>query len=229
MTFALILVVTAILCVALADVIRKVPWVFYALAIAAVAVLFAGVAGVIEGAWWKPFILLVRRCMVALALFVVVMFTGALPRDSKLGLRLRSVRSELSILACILCAGHVLMYLAPYASRLVAGGLAGVMLVSVVVALVLAVLLLVLGVTSLTTIKKRMNTTTWKKIQRFAYVFFGLSYVHLLCMLGPAAFSGSTEAIVNVGIYTAIFAAYLALRLVRWSKDRAGEDVKAAA
>lgn len=65
MTFAVILVVTAVASVVLAGALGKVPWLFYGVAIVAVAIMFAGFAGMLEGGWWKPLILLVLRCMLA--------------------------------------------------------------------------------------------------------------------------------------------------------------------
>lgn len=220
MTFALILVITAALSVVLADAIRKVPWLFYALAVVAVAVLFAGIYDVIGGGWWKPLVLLVRRCMVALALFTVVMFIGVLPKDSKLGLRMRSVRAELSIIACILCMGHMCMYIAPYATRALTGTLQGNLLVSFMVALVLFVLLIILGVTSFGFVKKRMHARTWKRVQLLAYPFFLLTYAHLMFMLAPSALSGGTSAVIGIVVYSVVFIAYLVLRLWRYAADR---------
>ena len=220
MTFALILVITAVASYALADVVRKVPWLFYLLAVAAVAVLFAGVYGLVEGAWWKPLILLVRRCMVALALFTVVMFIGVLPRDSRLGMRMRGARAELSIIACILCMGHMCMYLVPYAQRALSGTMQTNIMLSFAVAMVLFVLLLVLGVTSFHFVKRRMKTATWKRIQRLAYPFFLLTYAHLVFMLAPSALGGGSAAVVGVAVYTVVFVAYAVLRLVRYAKDR---------
>lgn len=221
MTFALIFVITAVASVVLAGVLRKAPWLFYAAAVAAVVVMIAGFAGVIDGGWWKPLILLVRRCMVALALFAVVMFVGVLPSDSKLGIRLRSVRTELSILACILCVGHVALYVAPYAARAFAGNVDAFMAVSLTTAAILLVLLAVLGVTSLGFVKKAMRTANWKKIQRWSYVFFGLTYVHLMCMLAPAAIAGGGSAIVGVVVYTVLFGGYAIGRIARWRIDSA--------
>lgn len=226
MTFALILAVTAVASVALAGILRKVPWLFYGVAIAAVAIMIAGFAGMIDGGWWKPLILLVRRCMVALALFAVVMFVGVLPSDSKLGIRLRSVRTELSILACILCVGHVALYIAPYAARAFAGNVDAFMAVSLATAAVLLVLLAVLGVTSLRFVKKLMRTASWKKVQRWAYVFFGLTYLHLMCMLAPAALAGGESAIAGAVVYTVLFGGYAVGRIARWRLDAAKAEKK---
>ena len=228
MKFLVVLAVTVATTLALCEPLKRWPVAFYSLAVAVVLVFFAGANGLLPGTWWKPLTPLVQRCMVTLSLFMVVMFIGVLPKGSRLDSCLRPVRAEISIVACILCMGHILVYLVPYASRFVAGGLEGVMLLSVAVAFVLAVLLLVLGVTSLTTVKRRMRAVTWKRIQRLAYVFFGLAYVHLLCMLGPAAFAGSPAAAMSVAVYTLLFGMYAVLRTYRWRKDRLLADGWAA-
>lgn len=220
MGFALIFVITFVVVVALAGPIKRVPWLFYGLALAAVVVLFAGVEGYIDGGWWKPLILLVKRCMLALSLFAIVMFTGALSRESWLGVRLRSIRSELSITACILCVGHVCQYLVAYVSRAIAGSLDLQTGASIYIALVLFVLLIVLGVTSGNAMKRRMRGANWKRIQWFAYPFFLLTYVHLMLMIAPAALLGSGQAIVSVVLYSIVFGTYVAMRLYRYTKDK---------
>ncbi|MEG0322580.1 MAG: ferric reductase-like transmembrane domain-containing protein [Raoultibacter sp.] len=219
MTFALILALTFIAAIALAGAIRELPWLFYGLAVLVVMVLFAGMYGFIEGGWWKPLIFLIKRCMLAFSLFVVVMFVGALRKDSKLGIRMRLVRSELSIVACILCAGHVCLYLVPYTQRALSGTLQDNIVASFTVAILLFVLLLVLGITSFDFVKKRMKAADWKRIQRLAYLFFLFTYVHLMFMLVPAAVNGGISAIENIICYSAVFLLYVVMRLRRKRLD----------
>ena len=219
MDFLIVLIVTLAAVFVLHDPIKKAPVLFYALAVCAVALLFAGSYGLL-GKWWTPGIMLVQRCMIAFALFAIVMFTGALPRDLSAAKMLRSIRSELSIVACILCLGHVCMYLAPYALRALAGSMNASMLVSFAVAMLLFVLLLVLGVTSFGAVKRRMPSAAWKNAQRFAYAFFGLAYVHLMFMLAPSAALGGVQAQASIAIYSAVVVAYAMLRLHRAWKDR---------
>lgn len=224
MSFFMVFVVTFVAVVVLANLIKRMPWLFYAISVLVVVVLFAGVEGFIGGSWWKPLILPVKRCMLALSLFAIVMFTGALSRESWLGIRLRSIRSELSITACILCVGHVCQYLVPYVSRAVVGSLDLKTGVSIYIALVLFVLLVVLGVTSGNAMKRRMRGVSWKRIQWFAYPFFLLTYVHLMLMIAPAASLGSEQAIVNVVLYSIVFVAYVAMRLYRFTKDKSARS-----
>lgn len=227
MEFLIVFVVTVAAAFALREPLKRWPVAFYVVAAAVVVVYLAGANGVIGGTWWKPAVTLVQRCMVALSLFAVVMFIGVLPKGSKIDMWLRPVRAELSIVACILCLGHMCAYLAPYASRALAGSLHGAMLASFIVALVLFVLLIVLGVTSFNFVKQHMGGRTWKNVQRLAYPFFGLAWAHLIFMLAPAASRGGEQAVLSVVVYTVIFAAYLVLRLFRAWKDR-GAAVPAA-
>ncbi len=219
MEFLIVFVVTVAAALALREPLRRWPVAFYVLACAVVVVFLAGANGLLSGSWWKPAIVLVQRCMVALSLFAVVMLIGALPKGSKLDAWLRPVRAELSIVACILCLGHMCVYVGPYASRAVAGSLGVTTMVSFVVAVVLFALVVVLGVTSLNFVKHRMGGRTWKNVQRLAYPFFGLAWVHLMFMLAPAAAKGGEQAVLSVVIYTVLFAAYLVLRLYRAHKD----------
>ena len=226
MTFVLVFIVTTVLSIALADVIRRLPVLFYVLAFIAVATLYAGAYGLIDGDWWKPLVILVRRCTVALSLFSVVMFIGVLSRKTRFGLRMRSVRAELSIIACILCLGHMCMYSAAYADRMLKGTLKYNVMTSLVLAIVLFVLLVILSVTSLRSVKRRMRAQTWKRVQLLAYPFFALIYVHIVVLLAPSALSRGGLPAVNMAAYTIVFGVYLVLRLWRYTVDRRLESAK---
>ncbi len=228
MEFLIVLVVTVAATLALREPLKRWPVLFYVLAVAAVVIYFAGVNDLLSGTWWKPMIALVQRCMVALALFTVVMFIGALPKGSKLDMWLRPVRAEISIVACILCLGHMCAYLSPYAARAIAGSLAGATLASFIVALVLFVLLIILGVTSFNFVKHRMSGCVWKNVQRLAYPFFGLAWVHLMFMLAPAAAKGGEQAVFSVALYSVVFGLYLALRLFRAWREKQAAAAEAA-
>ena len=65
-----------------------------------------------------------------------------------------------------------------------------------------------------------MRTDSWKRLQRWAYVFFGLVYVHLMLMLAPAASRGGEAAVASVAVYTVVFGAYAVLRVRRALVDR---------
>lgn len=222
MEFLITLIGTTLAVLVLREPIRRAPALFYLAAIVAVVLYFAGTFGYL-GYWWRPLIPLVRRCMVALSLFTIVMFIGVLPKGSRLDAWLRPIRAELSIIACILCFGHMCLYLEPYATHAASGTLAGNVLVSFIAACVLFALVLLLGVTSLGFVKRRTGTRPWKNIQRLAYPFFILAYVHVLFMLVPSAQRGGEQAVISVVLYSVVFVAYIVLRLLRAYKDRQDE------
>ena len=96
-------------------------------------------------------------------------------------------------------------------------------------AMVLFVLLIILGVTSFNFVKKKMDPHSWKKIQKMAYPFFMLTYVHLLLMLLPSALHGGQAAIVTVSMYSVVFIGYAVLRIRRAMIDKRHEEEAAAA
>lgn len=221
MTFAIVLLCTVVACFALRNPLHKAPMVFYVVAVA-VDVFFAVSPYLdIPRNVWLVFNSLIANCMLPLAIFVVVMFIGVLPKSAKAYLWLKAVRAELSIVAWILSLGHMVWYLGvSYLPKVLAGtALKGNVVFGLFVAIVLLLLLIVLGVTSFNVVKKHMRTDTWKKVQKLAYPFFILVYVHLLLMLAPAAMRGSQTAIISVVVYSVVFVAYVVLRLYRAAAD----------
>lgn len=219
MDFLLVFICAVAATFALRNPIKKAPVAFYILAVAVSVLFIAAEFFPMPRAVWSALFLLVQKCMLALALFAVVMFIGVFSRDSRAGRWLRPIRAELSIIAWILSLGHMAVYLASYLPRL--GGVnKGAVMISFVVALVLFALLLVLGVTSFNVVKKRMKKDTWKRVQMLAYPFFGLVYLHLMLMLLPPALHGGAAAQVSVAVYSVLFAAYALLRVRRAMIDR---------
>lgn len=227
MDFLIVLVVAVAASLLLRKPLHKVPVLFYVLAVGADVAYIAGIEGLLPRAVMSPLTLLMGKCMLSLALFVVVMYIGVFAQGSKVHQWLKPIRSELSIIACILACGHMAVYLSSYVPRLGSAMSSNVM-AALGVALALLVLLLVLGVTSFNVVKKRMRTESWKRLQRWAYVFFGLVYVHLMLMLAPAASRGGQAAIASVAVYTVVFGAYAVFRVRRAVLDHQGEKVDTA-
>lgn len=228
MEFLAVLAIVSALCYVLRSPIRKAPGVLYAVCFAMVVLFAAGSFFELPVVVEEVLFLFVHKCTLAMALFAVVMFVGVFPRESVVSHALRPIRTELSIAACIMALGHMFFYLSAYLPRVLSGGvLAGGVGASFAVAIVLFVLLLVLGVTSFSLVKRQMSADAWRRLQKFAYLFYGLIYVHLVLMLTPAALAGSAAAMVDVAVYTALFGAYAVLRVVRWRKDAAFEAADA--
>ena len=106
MTFLMVLAVTVVACLALRTPLHKWPVAFYVLAVAADVAYVIGVEGLLPRVVMGPLTLLMGKCVLSLALFVVVMYIGVFAKGSKVHQWLKPVRSELSIIACILAFGH---------------------------------------------------------------------------------------------------------------------------
>ena len=142
------------------------------------------------------------------------MYIGALPEGSKARQMLMPIRGELSIIAAILTVGHVANYLGTYLADILSGfaGMSAGMVASFVVSSLLIVLLAALTVTSFNAVKTRMSSDAWKRLQKTAYAFFGLTYVHLVLVLAPTVSSSGQKAAFSIAAYTAIMLVYVALR-----------------
>lgn len=152
------------------------------------------------------------------AFFIIVMVTGALPRGSKLIGPLMRIRGELSIMAAILVLSHNLTYGMTYFKMLFSApaALPAVQRCAAVISLILIVLMIGLTVISFPAARKKMNPKKWKQLQRSAYVFYGLLYVHIMLINIPYARMGLRMYAVNVLVYSIVFAGYAAMRIRKW-------------
>jgi DMSO/TMAO reductase YedYZ heme-binding membrane subunit len=60
-----------------------------------------------------------------------------------------------------------------------------------------------------------MTARSWKQLQRFAYLFFILIFLHLSGYLLYPALQGSQSALLNLTVYLVILVAYIILRVRR--------------
>ncbi len=222
MRFIVAFAIAAILALACAKPIRKAPVALYAVALVLdLAYLYGMASDASTGAstgFWAAFLPFMQRCTLAFALFTVVMFTGVLKDGSSLKTRLASIRRQLSITACILALCHIGYYAYTYFFQVLqeTGGVPSMNLgMSFCISSVLLVLFVVLLVTSFNAVKRCMRAKTWKRVQRWAYAFYGLIFVHLAFILAPPAIAGKETALVSMGVYTAVFVVYAALRVRR--------------
>lgn len=151
------------------------------------------------------------------AMFVAVMYAGALPKGSKLIAPLMKIRGELSITAAILVLCHNFTYGITYFKMLFfkPEALSATQLTAAIISLVLIIIMIVLTVTSFQAVRKKMKAKKWKQLQRTAYVFYGLMYVHIMLINIPYARLGLGTYIANVVIYSIVFLGYAAMRIAK--------------
>ena len=151
------------------------------------------------------------------AMFIAVMYAGALPKGSKLIVPLMKIRGELSITAAILVLCHNFTYGITYFKMLFIKpeALPATQLTAAIISLVLIIIMIVLTVTSFQAVRKKMQAKKWKQLQRTAYVFYGLMYVHIMLINIPYARLGLGMYIANVVIYSIVFLGYAAMRIAK--------------
>ena len=220
MLFTLSLVAAALIALLLAKPIKDHPGAFYA--VCTVLGLVFSVFNFTDAphflsAWiLDPF----RRGTLGTALFVVVMFIGALEQGSALRKKLLPIRGYLSIIASILVLCHCVYFGKTYLVRLVTGGnvggpLTGLQTLAMIFSILMTLIMLPLFITSFQKIRRRMGPQKWKKLQRWAYLFYALIYIHIVLLLLPHALTGQPAYAISVAVYSIVFALYLYLRLRR--------------
>lgn len=160
----------------------------------------------------KYLISIFSRGTISLALFTIVMYTGALSRSLTITKRLMSIRAELSIIACILTLGHNILYGFYYFPVLFTtpSSLSTYKLIATLITIVMICLMIPLMVTSFPSVRRKMPYKKWKRIQRSAYVFYGLIYIHIMVLFIPKIQKGKLS---DVLIYSFVFLLYYILRI----------------
>lgn len=155
---------------------------------------------------------------ISLALFTIVMYTGVLDNSFKFRQNLMAVRGELSIIACILTLGHNVLYGMYFFPTFFTNmqSLSISKIIATLLSLIMICLMIPLMITSFKSVRKKMSYKAWKKIQRSAYIFYGILYIHIMLLYIPKFNSKLFEII----LYSIIFLAYYFLRIIKFFKDK---------
>lgn len=151
----------------------------------------------------------------ATAIFIIIMAMGAVPNGDEINKRLRPIRKELSFIACILVLGHNIAYGRTYFVKLFTqpDKMSTTTLLAAICSVIMIALMLILMVTSIHAVRKKLKARTWKNIQRSAYVFYGLIYIHIMLLYIPMVQRGSLRYMLNVVVYSIIFIMYAGMRI----------------
>ena len=219
MVFLISLVLTALLIASGKDFLKKHAAVCYVLAAAisaAVVVCTATGASAAFPAWVRSWIWpIFARSALSTALFAAVMYAGAVPNGSKLMKAVMPIRGELSIIASILTLGHNISFGLTYFRLLFTQPdcLPVNQLLAAICSLVMLCIMLPLFITSFKCVRKKMKGSSWKKLQRLAYGFYALIYIHVLLLTLPGAQKGIGSHLLTVVVYSVVFLTYGALRV----------------
>ncbi|WP_315321662.1 FMN-binding protein [Stomatobaculum longum] len=160
---------------------------------------------------------LLRRGVLAGALFLWVMYAIVLPQKSRLQRVMMSLRAQIAIAASILTLSHNIAYGQHYFVLLFtnAGKLKSYELIAACFSLAMILLLLPLTVTSFQVVRRKMNAKRWKQLQRLSYLFYGLLYLHICFIYTGGLRKGKSEYLVQFALYTLLYGIYLMLRLTK--------------
>lgn len=219
MVFLISLILTALLIASGRNFLKKHAAVCYVLAAAisaAVVVCTATGASAAFPAWVRSWIWpIFARSALSTALFAAVMYAGAVPNGSKLMKAVMPIRGELSIIASILTLGHNISFGLTYFRLLFTqpDRLPVNQLLAAICSLVMLCIMLPLFITSFKCVRKKMKGSSWKKLQRLAYGFYALIYIHVLLLTIPGAQKGNGSYLLTVVVYSVVFLTYGALRV----------------
>lgn len=146
-----------------------------------------------------------------LAFYLLVMFAGALRPKSKPQIALLKVRRELAILG--------FLWLIPHATLLIVRALSalnptGTIAIFIIIPLV---------ITSFPFIRRKMKPLAWRGFHYWAYVVYGLIYVHLASITVLVQWNDGTPygnlAWLRLSLYTLIYGTYLYLKATQTQKN----------
>lgn len=208
---------------------KKYPYIFYsAAALLTVAMAFLPSADTHNlPVFVNTYILgLFTRGALATALWCVVMTAGAFPNGSVPIKKLMPIRGELSIFTAILTLGHNIGYGRTYFTMLFTNRerMSENQIYASICTIIMLAIMIPLTVMSFPKIRKKMNARLWKKIQRTAYLFYALIYIHVMLLTLPMAKSGREGYIFSVFIYSLVFFGYAYFRIRKFVLKK--EDVR---
>ena len=216
MLFLIALIIALLIAFLLDKPLKKCPAAFYVtaavLTVASIALVQSDIS--ISSRFVRDYVIgIFSRGALGAAFWAIVMWAGALPNGSAMIKKLMPIRGELSITAAIITLSHVVSYGMQYISNLIKGRTGSDFIITSAVSLVMVLIMIPLTVMSFKAVRKKMNPKTWKKIQRVAYVFYALIYIHIMVLFVPKAQSGKEGYFMSIIVYSAVFIGYAVMRL----------------
>lgn len=219
MVFVIAILTATLFVLAFEKPLKKHPTPFYLIAAGlSLVVVIVRCLGITFGGFFGTYVFpLIGNASLGAAFFVLVMYANTFKNGSEAIKLLMPLRGELSILASILTLGHIVAYGITYLPKLFTAPskLKPVILVAVIFSLIMVVVLLPLFVTSFPKIRRKMKALKWKKLQRFAYAFYALIYLHVILFNVSGALRGSERQVLNLAVYSVVFLWYLVSRLCK--------------
>ncbi|CEM62597.1 hypothetical protein DWQ65_07110 [Treponema phagedenis] len=213
------LVVSLVLFGLLGKTIKKHPVPFYAAAIVLVVlqILYYSFGWYkVMPKWFTMYVVnLFKRGAFSTVVFILVMYAGVFTKRNAVINHFYSLRGEMSIIASIFTLGHNIIYgfvgkKAYFINAIVnPSSFEWHRLTATYVSLAMILMLIPLFITSFKTIRKKMDQKKWKSLQKLAYPFFILIYVHTMLVLAPKL----DKHFFSIILYSGIYLLYCILRI----------------
>ncbi len=216
MLFIVSLILAALFAFLCKKAIKKYPAIFYiAAAVISVAVTFIDLRSLPSAA--QSIVELFSRGAFATALWCMIMWLGALPNGSAPMKAIMPIRGELSIFAAILTLGHNIGFGKTYFVRMFTApeSMKPTQLAAGTLSLIMLVIMLPLTILSIKAVRKKLSAKLWKRIQRAAYLFYAMIYIHVMILFLPSAKLGRLEYQISVVAYSIVFITYAVCRVYK--------------
>ena len=159
------------------------------------------------------------RGFISISFYILVMYAGVLEPKWGITRKLRSIRAELAIIASILLLPHGIIYFIRFIllklPKILTEGKFPILYLSYIAIGIIGFFIMTpLFITSLKRVRRKMQGLQWKKLQRWAYIFYFLAYIHILLVL----LNEKELDWLKLSTYTIIFLGYIVLKLIKYKK-----------
>ena len=172
---------------------------------------------------------IMQRGVLAGSLFIWVMLAPVLPKSFSGRKTIYLLRGEMAICASLITLAHNLAFGGKYFGALFLGqGHISLMeLHAAIVSCLMILLLIPLTITSFQSVRRKMQSKTWKRLQNWSYLFYLLLYLHIFFIYQGALIRGKGEYFFTLMLYSFIFGFYGFLRIRQYRVQKETREKKA--
>ena len=165
--------------------------------------------------WFTKYVMdIFRRGIFSTVTFMIVMFLGVVTTHNKYTRKLMSIRGEMSIIGCFAALCHNVAFGIRYFVEFFtnASKMNVYTKTATIISLILIAMMIPLMITSFKCVRKKMKAKNWKNLQKLAYPFFYLIYVHLMVLF----MHKPEKHMLSIALNTFIYLLYTILRLRKY-------------
>ena len=165
--------------------------------------------------WFTKYVMdIFRRGIFSTVTFMIVMFLGVITTHNKYTRKLMSIRGEMSIIGCFAALCHNVAFGIRYFVEFFTNSekMNIYTKTATIITLILISMMLPLMITSFKCVRNKMKAKNWKNLQKLAYPFFYLIYVHLMVLF----MHKPEKHMLSIVLYTVIYMLYTILRVRKY-------------